>query len=535
MLSRRSKRSSFFRLLLLLIRLRTYFPATAALACLLLSSGCVHKQYFQLDARSDASGPLPAAADSVRGATAGRQYARHGRLYGMLVGQHHRYSWAAPVAVPVLRLPVARPGGLSPGKVGGGFNSTSLSLLAANGQAYVLRTVDKDPIRATPKWLRGTFLVNTLRDNVSATNPYGALVVPPLAAALGVPHVEPQLFYVRADDPAFQGDSLRLFRGQLASLEKKFTLTAWATEAKRMTVVNSKKAFAAVYTTPDNQIDQLALLRARLLDGWLGDWDRHTGQWNWAIIAKPNGPGTLISPLPKDRDMVFYHLDDGLLGWLIGHVFLRHWATFSPDYPNIANLLSSGHYLDIRGLNGLTRAQFRTTALAMQQRLPDTLLSRAVHQLPPAAFALEGARTIAALQARREALPALADALYRQLARHPVVGGTAQTERFEVHRYADSTVVAVYSVQPTASSNQLLTYRRTFSPAETTSIQLESLGGDDVFFVKEHGKQPIRQPRLRLYGGTGNDELQGKQHGRAVRFWQDSAPAKDAYNKSPKE
>ncbi|WP_046242433.1 hypothetical protein [Hymenobacter terrenus] len=517
-------------------RLPISFLIVVALAGL-LGTGCVRKQFFQPDARPDSvrSQPLPASADSVRGATAGRQYARHGKLYGALVGQHHRRTWGAPVTVPVLQLATAQPGGLRPGKIGGGFNSTSLGLTATGGPGYVLRTVDKDPRRATPRWLRGTFLVNVLRDNVSATNPYAALAVPPLAQAVGVPFTSPRLFYVRPDDPAFQRDSLRLFRGQLALLEEKAAVPVGRPGLKRAAVVGSDVVFAALFASLNNRLDQPALLQARLLDGWLGDWDRHPGQWNWTVNKQAQAGITSYYPLPKDRDMVFYRLDDGALGWFIGHVALPHWATFGPRFGKAAHLLSSGKYLDVRGLNSLTRAQFQAAALAMQQRLPDSLISRAVRRLPPAAFALEGPRLIAALQARRAALPRFATDFYQLLARNPRLGGTAQAERFEVHRYADSTVVAIYPAKTAANDAAPPPYRRTFFPGETRVIQLEGLGGEDVFVVTEHAAKPVGLPRLRLYGGPGTDEFSKPQNSKGLRFSQDSAPAKQAYDQLPKE
>ena len=488
--------------------------------------GCVRKQFFQPDARPAASQPLAPAADSVRGVTAGRQYARHGRLYNALVGQHHRRTWAAPVNAPVFRLAEARPGGLRPGKVGGGFNSTSLNLQAADGRSYVLRTVDKDPIRATPPVLRGTFLVNTLRDNISSTNPYSALVVPLLATAVGVPHTSPQLFYVRPDDPAFEGDSLRLFRGQLAYLEEK---TAVLATKSSESPVSSTDAFRAVFAHSGDQIDQDALLRARLMDAWLGDWDRHPGQWNWAVLQ----PGRrLFSPLPKDRDMVFYRLDDGVLGWLIGHLALRHWTTFDSRYPNLTDLLSNGHYLDVRGLNGLPRAKFEAVARAMQEQLSDAVIDQAVHRLPRSAFALEGPRLIAALEARRAALPELAAAFYEHLARRPVVGGTAQAEHFVVRRTPNHTLVEIYN-ESNGRGQEL--FKRTFLPAETRIIQLEGLGGDDVFEVVNGSTKNVKSPRINIYGGTGTDRLLLPKKGGKVRFHQGSNRAGRAYDKLPEE
>ena len=501
-----------------------------------MATGCARKQFFQTDARPDtqAGQVLGPAADSVRGVTAGRQYARHGRLYNALVGKHYRTTWAAPVTAPVLRLSEARPGGLRPGKVGGGFNSTNVNLTTATGEAYVLRTVDKDPSRATPRLLQRTFLLNALRDNVSATNPYASLVVPPLAQAVGVPRVAPRLFYVRADDPMFQSDSLRLFRGQLAYLEEKAAVPPGFPYPSREDVMGSEAAFAATFAASTNQINQVALLRARLLDGWLGDWDRHPGQWNWRS-APPTKSGVVpLLPLPKDRDMAFYRLDDGLLGWLVGYLAIPHWTTFRSKYPNTIRLLSSGSYLDSRGLNRLTRAQFNSAALRMQQQLPDSLIEQAVKKMPPAAFALEGRRIMLALQARRDALSTLATAFYEQLARHPVVGGTAEPERFEVHRYPDSTVVTVHSL-PANPGNPAAGYRRAFLPTETRSIQLEGLGGNDVFQLEQHGGKSVNRIRLVLYGGAGADELQEVKRGHGLRFSQDSAPAKRAYDQPPVE
>ena len=492
----------------------------------LATGGCVRQQFFQPDARLDARAPLPAAADSARNLTAGRQYAHHGSLYNALVGRHHRPSWAAPVAAPVFRLQTARSGGLQPGKVGGGFNSTSLSLTAPDGRAYVLRTVDKDPIRATPMAVRGTFLVNVLRDNVASTNPYAALLVPPLARAAGVPRAAPQLFYVRPDDPAFQTDSLVHFRGQLAYLEEKAALAPELPAPNA--IVGSEGAFASTFVNSARRFDQPALLRARLLDAWLGDWDRHAGQWSWAVGAPTPGGFVPIRPLPKDRDMVIYRLDDGVLGWLIGHLVVRHWVTFGPRYKSPIAQLSNGEYLDGRALNQLTRAQFQAAARDLQRRLPDSVLQRAVRRLPPSVYTLEGPRTLAAFRARREQLPALAETFYRDLARQPRIAGTNEAERFEIHRYADSTVVAGFPLKSTAAF-----YHRAFVAAETHRIQLEGLGGDDIFIVENHGPAGRHQPAVRIFGGPGADEL--RQPGGGIRFEQGSAPAGKAFDRLPEE
>ena len=235
--------------------------------------------------------------------------------------------------------------------------------------------------------------------------------------------------------------------------------------------------------------------------------------------------------------MVFYRLDDGVLGWLIGHVAIRHWVTFGPRYNNPVALLSNGEYLDHRALNGLNRTQFQATARTLQLQLADTLLSRAVHRLPPTAFALEGPRTIAALQARRAALPALANALYQDLARRPMVGGTDQAETFLINRYSDSTQVIVY---PSGSHPAQSLFSRTFLSSETKEISLQGLGGDDSFVVNNPANAAAKI-RLRIYGGPGANKLtEGNREVaakalRGVFFSQSSAPAAQAYDKLPEE
>ena len=470
---------------------------------LLAAAGCGRKDYFQADAHL----PVRAAGASEQAAryTAGRQYAQHGGLYEVFFGQHYRRTWAAPVAAPVFDLATAAPGGaLRPGKLGGGFNSTSLGLKAADGRPYALRTVDKDPRRALPKWLQHTFVAGYLRDNVAATQPYAALAVPPLARAVGVPHARPRLFYVRPEDPALAGDSLARLRGQLVWLEEKLGGDAPPADAVpgATALLSSGAFYQRLFADPRHRPDPAALLRARLLDAWLGDWDRHAGQWTWARVPAPGGPGRFCyQPVPKDRDMVFYRAADGVVPWLLTRRFARRqWNTFRPRFHDPLGLLQQGHYLDERGLVALSAGQFRAAAAAMQGQLTDAVIDSALRRLPPAAYALEGPGLAAALKQRRAALPRVANAFYRRLSRRPTVGGTAQAERFVVCRYADSTTVAVYAGALGADS---LLLARTFFARETRVLTLEGLAGADVFEVAAAGPRAARRPRLAIYGSPG--------------------------------
>lgn len=508
-------------------------------------AGCAHHQFFQPDARlpTAAGQPLPTGLDSVRDVTAGRQYAAHGRLYTAFFGRHHRQAWATPVTTAVFDLSTAVPGGLRPAKLGGGFNSTSLSLTDTAGQAYVLRTVDKDPARATPKSLRGTFLVNYLRDNVSATHPYAALVVPPLSEAVDVAHTTPRLFYVAANSPQLPGDSLQKLRGQIVLLEEKFSNRPYDSldlirgrstyrsglPTGTYSLLDSRKLFERVQRHSNFIVQPEAMLRARLLDAWLGDWDRHAGQWTWAQW-KPSirSAASRYSPVPKDRDMVFYRADDGVIPWLLTRPFtIRHWTTFKPQYTDPIGLMENGEFLDKRLLNSLTRQDFQRVATAMQAQLTDAVIAAALARLPTAVRAADGPALLAALQARRATLPAFADRFYRNLAHRVSIGGTNSEDKFEVWRSADSVKVEISSVKDGG-----IYFHRTFHRAETKAIDLEGLDDDDRLIMHESINHATGRPRLRFFGGPGHDEQQGK--GR-VRFRQDSRRPGRAYDKLPEE
>lgn len=502
---------------------RYWWHLLAVLGLSLTNSSCAHRRYFQPDARVGAGSALslPVPTDSVL-ATAGRQYNRHSGLYHFFLGRHYRSVWAAPVRVPVLDLATAAPGGLRPGKPGGGYQSITMTLEGNQDREYALRTLDKEPTKTLPQVLRHTFVLNMVRDATSAAIPYGALTVPPLARAAGVPHTRPRIVYVREDETGLAASSEQ-FRGKLALLEEKYAAPASCTpDMAGATGFNGSEAMLKqIYRHPTHYIDQPAFLRARLLDVWLGDWDRHEGQWQWAKFREPEGRVRYLS-IPKDRDQVYFRFDDGLIPWLAARPFIApQFQTFRNEYNNIGGLVHQAQFIDQRGLSVMTRADFRRTALDLQRRLPDSVIDQAMRRLPPTVYAFEGRRLGDALRARRQMLPQAADVYYLTLAHAPTLGGTAQAERFVVHRYVDSTTVRVFSASPQRrlAGNSLL-FRRTYFRQETRCLSLDGLGGDDIFELTTTTTHPMR---LLLYGGNGHDQLSLQGSARWLKLYDEPA------------
>ena len=480
-----------------------------------LSAGCARRHFFQPDARlPTAAGQLPTPPDSVW-ATAGRQYNHHSGLYEAFMGPHHRAVWAAPVRVPVLRLASAVPaaGPLTPTKLGGGFQSTSLTLKASDGRLFVIRSLDKDPAKILSAFYQKTFLANGLRDGTSAGNPYGALVVSPLAQQLGVPHTHPRVLYVPLNENNLGSDEANeRLRGKLVLLEEKYSgdvvRSPLVPEARRF--IEDEVMRKHLYADPRNRPDQPALLRARLLDVLVGDWDRHAGQWQWGEVPNPRRPGgRVFVAVPKDRDQVFFRMSDGVVPWLLTRRFLvRHLVTFKRRYHDLPALTGQGRFVDQRGLNALTRRDFIAAGRYVRDQLPDSTLARAVGQLPPAVYALEGPTLLRDLQARRDALPAVAERYYALKAERPVVAGTELPDHFLVARTPDSTTVRGYNRALGADS---LCYQRTFYTRETKRLTLEGLGSNDVFELTGHGL------RIVIHAGAGEDVLRATSH-RHLRY-----------------
>lgn len=468
-------------------------------------AGCAHHNtFFQRDARvlPPPTAALPPGTDSVL-ATAGRHYQRSG-FYMLFFGKHYREVWATPVQVPVLN-PTTEMGGLKFEKRGGGFQTTSATVESQEGREYALRTLDKDPYRTLPKVLRHTFVLTLVRDATSAANPYAALTVPPLAQAAGVPHTHPRIFYVRPGETGLGAVSEDM-QGKLVMLEEKFDGAENLTPAfgNAVDLADTDDVLAERYASPTHQIDQLAFARARLLDILIGDWDRHEGQWQWAVYAQ-NGR-TLYRPVPKDRDQVYFRFDDGLIPWLMSRKWaVRKFRTFRPRYEDIPGTVRNAHFLDTRALPEVTAAQFQQLATDLQRRLTDSVIAVAVRQLPPPIYKLEGEYIAKSLRARRDALPKAAQEFYQLLAEHVEVAGTDENERFVTERLSDSTTrVSVYRLPEKKGQtvDPRPFYQRTFRTQDTKTITFYGLRGEDEFVVQGNVNKGIR---LNIHGGPNED------------------------------
>jgi transcriptional regulator of met regulon len=464
---------------------------------------CARNNFFQKTALTD-----PAEINAVRSGhipdsltvTVGRHYDK-GRLQTLFFGKHYRKIWATPVKLPVFKLQEAK-GGLTPVSMGGGFQTTSLTLKDKNGKLFVLRSLDKDPQKTLPKGLRNTFLVNVIRDQTSAANPFAPLVLPPLSAAAGLYYSSPTIYYVAENDSSFGNYAARV-NGKVMLLEEKFdgekNLNSMFGPA--VDLVDSEDMLKERFEDNHHLIDQDFFARNRLFDILIGDWDRHEGQWQWAV--NKTGKTYFYKAIPKDRDQTFYHFNDGIITWLASNpLLLKKFQTFHERYGYLPGWLYNARFIDARALNEVTKESWVKQAEEIKTALTDDLIAEAFKALPQPVFAQTGPVTISRLKSRRDKLPEAAAEIYAILAEKITVAGTDEAEKFVVKRLpSGETLVEVFRM---GTADTAPFYSRTFKPKETREITLHGLGGKDEFEISEEARDAIT---LQVYGGEGEDKL----------------------------
>ncbi|MEE8060333.1 MAG: hypothetical protein V3T16_00820, partial [Gemmatimonadales bacterium] len=309
-------------------------------------------------------------------ATPGARYSASG-FYRFLFGSSYRDLWTTPIEVPVLDL-TAVGGGLTPAGTGGGQQTLNLRFMGADGLPYTFRALDKDPTVVLPEDLQESFAADVVQDQVSSAFPTAPPVVEAfLLAAGGFPRGS--RIVIMPDDPLL-GEYREQFAGRLGTIE------TWANErpggqpgfAGASDVISTDELWEKFLADPHQQVNLPSFLEARLIDIYVGDWDRHRGQWRWGNI----GPGDPPSweAFPEDRDQAFTRYD-GALFMLAGNL-APQLTRFGKKYSHILGAAWNGRDLDRWLLPRLEKPVWDSVALALQEVLTDELIQDAVGLLP---------------------------------------------------------------------------------------------------------------------------------------------------------
>ncbi len=439
--------------------------------------------------------------DSARVA-AGTHYGAGGTRR-FFFGSLYRDLWTTPLAVEVLDLG-SEGGGLTPTTAGGGFQTKSLWFRGADGYDYGFRSVDKDPAVLPPEFA-GTIVEDIVQDQMSSQHPAGPAVVAPLLEAAGLLHTNPRLV-VLPDDPRL-GEHRERFAGTLGFFERRATVTGAQPFAGADEIIDGYEMMDRAQLSPRQRVDVRTLLRARLFDLLIGDWDRHRGQWNF--VRRERGADTLWVPLPEDRDQAFVRYDGLLLG--VARQYAPQLINFGDDLPSVHGWGWNGREVDRRFLVGLERPTYDSMAVDLAGRITDSVIDASVKALPPEYYAIDGPRLARALKLRREQLAEGAARYYRHLAADVDIHGTDLAETVTVDRRADGvTDVALHAGDGATGTPY---YRRRFHASETNELRLYLYGGGDRVTVTGGSGIPLHIVVL------GEADVANRSTGGGVRLY----------------
>jgi hypothetical protein len=455
------------------------------------------------------SAPL-GAQDSVVSVVPGPHYGT-GWFHRIFFGQHYRDLWTTPMPAEAIDLDRFA-GGLTVTREGGGQQTRSLRFRGGDGREYQFRSIDKDPTPALPPVLRQSAARAIVRDQTSAGHPAAPLVVAPILEALGVLHAAPRVVVLPLGHPRL-GEFAAEFGGMLGVLEERPGEGEGGAEgfAGASEIISSTRLLKVTEDGPEDRVDARAFLAARLVDLFLGDWDRHADQWRWARFGEETPRRWL--PIPRDRDQAFVRFDGLLL--MIARTSAPQWVNFGPTYPGMLGLTWNGRDLDRRFLVELERPVWDSIAAALQAGLTDSVIDAAVARLPPSYAALDSARLAGALKRRRDALPEAARRYYRHLAGEVEVHGTDRDEVVVAERVEGGVTEVTMSARGADGTEGGPYFRRRFDRADTKEVRLMLHGGDDRVAVRGAGGGV----RVRVLPGAGTDTVADSAAGGAVHLY----------------
>ena len=451
-------------------------------------------------------------------------------LKKMLTGKNYRKEWTEPVRMPVFDF--NSNGGMRIDKPGGGKETKSLHLESADGKKWSLRSVEKFPENAIPVQLRKTEAEKLLKSGVSASYPYGALSMEVFSNAAHVPYMKQKLVYLHNSDDSLgkykPGKDLVMLleEGTPAGLTEKSAKDNGDKGEKK--TLNTQELVYELQQKGDLKIDQLSVLRARLLDNFVMDFDRHEEQWDWVNAGTAN----TFYVVPKDRDQVFYKGDGIAIKMISGKNLFPQLQGFRAKTKDVTTFNWTAQNFDRYFLNELTEAEWNNEIDQFLRAMTDSVIEEALRRQPAETQKYAAGKIVRALKEKRKYFKDEMMRYYRFLSNTVNIVGSNKKDQFTILQNPDGSVTIQKSELDSSEKARIL-YDRTFDPHVTKEIRIYGLEGDDKFaFTGE--KSPIK---IRVIGGPGNDEFinhanANNVHVYDVRFEQNSFSGTDDFKKT---
>jgi len=439
------------------------------------------------------------------GATTTRPMATYdfqrGKFWRFLFGDHYRDTYATEIEVPVLDV-TAYAGGLTPIKLGGGYQTNSLRMKDPQDREYSIRSIEKDATRTLPYPFGDSFVRGIVKDNFSAAHPMAAVPVARLSDAVNIHHTDPEIFYV-PKQPGLETFN-EVFGDAMYQLEKRpdKEWTDAPNFGKADDMESTLDVVEEMLEDKDVRIDYRTVVRARIFDNLIGDWDRHDDQWRWREVEE--GDQRMFTPIPRDRDQAFSRYDGTLVAFIRQFTGVtKQFRSYSKAIKNIKWSNYNARNFDPTFLNASEWSVWEEEARYLQTKLTDEVIEQAFRKaFPPPVYQQDAEWIMSRLKARRDNLLDIARRLYEFVSDDVDVMGTDGRELFVVERLNDdSTRVSVFDTNKEGEREALL-YRRVFLTKETKEIRLYGLEDEDIFRITGKVNDGIL---LRVIGGLDED------------------------------
>ena len=418
-----------------------------------------------------------------------------GPVHRWILGDNYRHLWTTPIEVEVLDFS-REAGGLKPLFRVGGAQTFGLALEGADGKSYTFRSLVKDQTENLHPDLRDREFGRISQDQLSALHPAATVMVPPLAEAAGVLHNTPRHILL-PDDPAL-GEFRELFAGRIGTLEQFPTPASESYEGFEgaTDIIKSDDIVERWLANPEDRVDGLALVRARLFDFFLGDWDRHANNFRWAKLPDK----AAWQPLPEDRDQAFVSFKGAALS--VVRPFEPRLLRFEKDYPSSFGLTTQGWPIHRWFLAELDRNDWIETAVDMQSRITDEVINEAASLMPKPYYAQNGEKLVSTLKARRDKLPEIADRIYRFLNTEVDLHATDASERIELRDLGQGQI----EVSVTEKTADAPYFQRQLNAEETKSLRVYLGAGQDNVACLGALDSKLK---IDIIGSQAEDVLQG--------------------------
>ncbi len=435
-----------------------------------------------------------------------------GFFWRIFFGNHWRDEWNTEIEVEFLDLE-SFAGGLTPLKRGGGFQTKSLRLKGNDGLIYKFRSLDKDPSKILPPELQGSVVASVMQDQISAAHPFAPLVVVRFLDEVELLHAPPKL--VKMPDSELLGEFREEFGGLLGMIEihpydiDNEIVPGFEGADK---VESTLELFERLENRTDEKIDETMFLKARLMDIYFGDWDRHTDQWKW-LRYKENGK-EIWRPVPRDRDQPFAKFD-GVLPSII-EIIIPQMETFEEEYPGIKYITWNGRYVDRKFLTQLDKPTWDSVATFIKTKITDEVIEEALSVLPQNIYDLSAKEIIRKLKVRRDNLHKISDKFYELINKVADVYATNDANVIEVLTNDNTTKVEVFERGKKSKEKKgKAFYSKVFDNNILEELRIHILDGDDKIILNgESDKAPF----VRVIDVDGADEIIDQTNARVIVY-----------------